>query len=343
MKALVYLGSGRLAFQDWPTPAPDDDGVLVRVRACAICGSDVHGYLGHTGRRTPPMVMGHEFSGVVEAAGARVTRWKAGDRVLGMPSIGCGQCEFCRVDRPDLCSQRKVLGVGSTNGAMAEFVAVPARCLVGIPEGVSFAEAALVEPLTVAFHAFRRRPAQVMEDVAIIGCGTIGGLVLQIVRQAGPRRIFVSDALPKRLELARAWGATDVLLAGRQDVAGSILEATGGRGVDVAYEAVGLEETLQTALAATRLGGDVVVIGNIAKMGQLPMQAFVTREQRLFGTYGGTPEYGPALQMIAAGRIDLGPLTRHVWPFARGIEAFERLAAGEPGLSKVILNLAEDL
>ncbi len=339
MIGLVYLGPKQIAFQETPLPTLGRRDVLVRVKACAICGSDVHGYLGITGRRTPPMIMGHEFAGVVEALGSDVSEFQLGERVLGIPSSGCGQCEFCRIGRPEMCAQRKVLGVGSVNGAMADFVAVPAVSLVRIPPAVSDIQATMVEPLTVAYHAFRRRPIQIMEDVALVGAGTIGLLLLQIMRQAGPRRIFVSDILEDKLERARRYGATHTVNPTRTDAAAYIVGETAGRGVDLAFEAVGFEETVQTAMAATRLGGDVVVVGNVTKMGQIHTQGLVTREQRLIGTYGGTQEFAPALDLIAAGRVDLSPFTGEVWPFRRGAEAFQRLAAEEAGLSKVILQM----
>lgn len=339
MIGLVYLGPHKLAFQDLPRPTLGERDVLIRVKACAICGSDVHGYEGITGRRTPPMIMGHECGGVIEELGPAVTGLQPGERVLAMPSAGCGHCEFCRANRPELCSQRRVLGVGSVNGAMAEFVVVPAESIMPIPPAVSFVQATLVEPLTVAFHAFHRRPAQTGEDVALIGAGTIGLLLLQVVRLAGPRRIFVSDPIQEKLARARRYGATDTLDPSKTDVVEAIMQATGGRGVDLAMEAVGFEETVQTTMAATRLGGDVLVVGNAIKMGQIHLQGLVTHELRLIGTYGGTPEFAPALELISGGRVDLTPFTDVVWPFERGIEAFERLAAGEAGLWKVILTM----
>jgi L-iditol 2-dehydrogenase len=339
MIGLVYLGPHKLAFQDVPRPTLGERDVLLRVKACAICGSDVHGYEGITGRRTPPMIMGHEFGGVVEELGHCVSSLQPGDRVLATPSAGCGHCEFCRMNRPEMCSQRRVLGVGNINGALAEFCVVPAESLMTIPPGVSFVQATMVEPLTVAYHAFHRRPAQAMEDVALIGVGTIGLLLLQIVRLANPRRIFVSDPIPEKLTRARRYGATDTLDPIKTDVADAIMQATGGRGVDLAIEAVGFEESVQTAMAIARLGGDVLVVGNASKMGQIHLQGLVTHELRLIGTYGGTPEFAPALDLISSGRVDLSPFTEVVWPFERGIEAFERLAAGESGLWKVILTM----
>jgi len=339
MIGLVYLAPNRLEFQQIAQPACGDDEVLIRVRACSICGSDVHGYMGITGRRTPPMVMGHEFSGEVAAAGSRVTRFKPGDRVVGVPSVGCGWCEQCAVGRPELCQNKRILGVGSTNGAMAEYVTRPEKCLLPIPEGVSFAEAALVEPLSVSLHTFRRRPAQTMEDVGLFGCGTIGLLLLQILRQHSPKRLFVTDIVESKLALARQYGATHTINASDGKAVESILDATQGRGLDVAYEAVGEEATVQDSMAATRAGGDVVMVGNLVKMGVIHLQGLVTREQRLIGCYTGSPQFGPALDQLAAGRVDLSPLLANVWPFERAIEAFQRLAAEDPALRKVVLTM----
>jgi L-iditol 2-dehydrogenase len=285
------------------------------------------------------MIMGHEFAGIIEELGRGVNGLRPGTQVLGMPSSGCGHCEFCRANRPELCNQHRVLGVGNVNGALAEFVVVPAASLIEIPPAISFVQATMVEPLTVACHAFHRRPIRAMEDVGMIGAGTIGLLLIQIARLAGPRRLFVSDPIPEKLTRASRYGATKALNPAKTDVINTVMHATDGRGVDLAIEAVGLEETVQTAMAITRLGGDVLVVGNAINMGLIHLQGLVTRELRLIGTYGGTPEFVPALDLISSGQVDLKPFMNHIWPFKRGIEAFERLASNEPGLWKIILTM----
>jgi L-iditol 2-dehydrogenase len=339
MIGLVYLGPHKTELREMPRPSLGEGEVLVRVKACAICGSDVHGYEGITGRRTPPMIMGHEFAGIIEKLGRKVNGLKVGRRVLGMPSSGCGHCEYCRSNRPELCKRRRVLGVGDINGALAEFVALPAESLIELPPTVSFVQATMAEPLTVACHAFHRRPLQTGEDIGLIGAGTVGLLLLQIARLAGPHRLFVSDPIQEKLTRALRYGATLALNPEKVNVVNTIMYETDGRGVDLAVEAVGFEETVQTAMGITRLGGDVLIVGNAINMGSIHLQGLVTRELRLIGTYGGTPEFSSALEMISNGKIDLQPFLNYVWPFKRGVEAFERLASREPGMWKIILTM----
>jgi len=339
MRALVLSEYKHLDVRDVPEPAVGDADVLVRVRACGICGSDVHGYDGSSGRRIPPAVMGHEAAGVVERIGAAVERVSPGDRVTFDSTVSCGHCDYCRAGRSNLCDQRKVLGVSCGEyrqaGAFAEFVAVPEHIVYRLPDEVSFEHAAMVEPVSVAVHAVARAPMPARNAV-VVGAGTIGLLVIQALRAAGARRVIAVDVDEGKLALARKLGAETTLNPTGVDVPSEVRQLTEG-GADVALECVGATEPIKTAVACVRKGGSVVLVGNVSPGIQLPLQAVVTGELTLLGTCASNGEYPRAIELLRKGAIDVRPLITLVAPLAEGPAMFERLYAREPGLMKVIL------
>src|SRR5258707_4605006 len=264
MKALLLSRYKQLEIADLPEPKPGPGEVLVRVAACGICGSDVHGYDGSSGRRIPPIVMGHEEAGRIAAVGAGVTGWAEADRVTFDSTIYCGACGYCKRGEVNLCDHRQVLGVScgdySRAGAFAEFVAVPARVVYKLPESISFAEAAMLEAVAVAIHGVSLAKISAESTALVVGAGTIGVLTLQALRAAGCTRVLVSDVDETRLKMAKELGAAEVLLAGGEVVA-QILQRTGGVGVDVAIEAVGRNWTLKAAIASGRKGRTEGLVG----------------------------------------------------------------------------------
>jgi L-iditol 2-dehydrogenase len=340
MKALLLSKYRQLEMAEVPTPAAGAGEVLIRVGACGICGSDVHGYDGSSGRRIPPIVMGHEAAGRIAAVGAGVTGLAQGDRVTFDSTIYCGACGYCKRGEVNLCDHRQVLGVScgdySRAGAFAEFVAVPARVVYKLPESISFAEAAMLEAVAVAIHAVSLVKVTEESTALVVGAGTIGVLILQALRAAGCKRVFVSDVDATRLKLAKELGAADVLSAERDTVA-QILRRTGGVGVDVAMEAVGRNETVNAAIASVRKGGTVVLVGNISPETTLPLQKVVTRQIRLQGSCASAGEYPQAIELMARGAIRVKPLITAIAPLAEGPQWFERLYAHEPNLLKVVL------
>jgi L-iditol 2-dehydrogenase len=341
MKALLLSKYRSLEIAEMPTPAAGAGEVLIRVGACGICGSDVHGYDGSSGRRIPPIVMGHEAAGRIAAVGAGVTGLAEGDRVTFDSTIYCGACGYCKRGEVNLCDHRQVLGVScgdySRAGAFAEFVAVPARVVYKLPDSISFAEAAMLEAVAVAIHAVSLADIFAESTALVVGAGTIGVLILQALRAAGCRRVFVSDVDATRLKLAKELGATDVLLADKKDVVPEISQRTGGVGVDVAMEAVGRDETVNSAIASVRKGGTVVLVGNISPSATLPLQKVVTRQIRLQGSCASAGEYPQAIALMATGAIRVKPLITAIAPLAEGPQWFERLYAREPNLLKVVL------
>jgi L-iditol 2-dehydrogenase len=326
MKALVYHAPWKMTVEDLPAPTPDAGEVVIGVRAVGICGSDVHGYTGSTGRRTPPMIMGHEFGGVILAVGEGVFKAKPGDEVVATPIF-----PFAGI------GQRKVLGVMSTPGAYAEQVVVQESMLLPKPPSVTWQQAAMCEPLSVALHAVSRTPIPLMGTVAIAGAGTIGLLTMMAARLAGAGTIIVTDLSPHRLEMAEELGADRVVNIKTHDPVQAILDATGGVGVDCAIEAVGITAAVQQAHKVTRNGGHVTWIGNSERMIEVDMQEVVARELTIAGTYGFQKEFPLALAAIAGGRINVQPMIERVAPLAEGPQLIDDLAAGRSDLVKVIL------
>jgi len=340
MKALLLSSYRNLELADLPAPSPEPDEVLIRVAACGICGSDVHGYDGSSGRRIPPIVMGHEAAVFISAVGSAVKNFAPGDRVTFDSTVYCGECPNCRRGNVNLCDRRQVLGVSCGDyrraGAFAEFVSVPARILYRLPENFPFAEAAMLEAVAVAIHGVNLAQLAPNSTALVVGAGTIGILTLQALRAAGCSKVFVTDVDAPRLELAKKLGATKILISD-DSLAPKILERTNNEGVDVALECVGRDETVAASIDAARKGGTVVLVGNIAPNVNLPLQKVVTRQIRLQGSCASAGEYPQAIEWMASGKIQVKPLITAIAPLEDGPRWFERLYAREPNLLKVVL------
>jgi L-iditol 2-dehydrogenase len=345
MKALLLSEYKKLELAELPQPEPGADEVLVRVAACGICGSDVHGYDGTSGRRIPPIVMGHEAAGTIAKAGAAVSGFQAGDRVTFDSTVYCGQCDFCRRGEVNLCDHRQVVGVSCGDyrraGAFAEYVVVPQRILYKLPDTLSFPEAAMLEAVSVALHAVRLSELQGGETALVIGAGMIGLLTLQAARAAGASRVIVADIDATRLKLAKEMGADHTLKLSGNELVVEIMRLTENKGVDVALEAVGRNETVSVAIDSLRKGGTVTLIGNITPEVTLPLQKVVTRQLRLQGTAASAGEYPQAMELIMNGKIQVKALITAVAPLSEGARWFERLYAHEPNLMKVVLAPSE--
>jgi L-iditol 2-dehydrogenase len=339
MKALLLSRYNHLEIADFPVPAPGFGEILIRVAACGICGSDVHGYDGSSGRRIPPIIMGHEAAGTIAALGEGVADFTVNDRVTFDSTISCGSCPFCIRGEINLCNRREVLGVSCDDyrraGAFAEYVIVPARIVYRLPSSISFPEAALLEAVAVAVHAVSLAKSVPKRTALVIGAGTIGLLCLQALRVAGSS-VYIADLDESRLSLAKKFGAAAALSPGTKlDAATSDL--TNGEGVDLVIEAVGRNGSIATAINAVRKGGTVVLVGNISPEITLPLQKIVTRQIRLQGSCASAGEYPRSIELMASGAINVKPLITAVAPLEEGPDWFKRLHAGEPGLTKVVL------
>ncbi len=345
MQALQLTQYKQLQLVDLPVPRPAPDEVLIHVEACGICGSDVHGYDGSTGRRIPPLVMGHEAAGVIAAVGESVRAFAVGERVTFDSTLSCGTCRFCKTGEVNLCDHREVLGVSCgdyrRNGAFAEYVTVPARILYRLPDTLGFAEAAMIEAVSVALHAVRLTAPEQGSTALVVGAGMIGLLVLQSLRIAGCEKILVLDLDPGRLALAKKLGADQVLqsasAADSNAIAEQVRAFTHGYGADVVLEAVGSATTVRTAIASARKGATVTLVGNLASEVPLPLQSVVTRQIRLQGSCASAGEYPQAIDLMASKAIDVAPMLSAIAPLTEGPRWFERLYAHEANLMKVVL------
>jgi L-iditol 2-dehydrogenase len=341
MKSLLLSEYNHLDVVDVPVPSLQPDEVLVRVEACGICGSDVHGYDGSSGRRIPPIVMGHEAAGTIAAVGEQVKDLAEGDRVTFDSTVYCGHCEYCAKGEINLCNNRQVIGVSCTDyrraGAFAEFIAIPQRIVYRLPDTISFAEAAMLEAVSVALHAVKLTPVANGETALVIGAGMIGLLTLQAAKAAGYARVLIADVDATRLEMAKQVGAEEALHASGPDLVAEIMQRTGGKGVDIVLEAVGRNETISAAIDCTRKGGTVTLIGNITPEVTLPLQKVVSRQLRLQGSCASAGEYPEAIELMAGGKIQVKPLITAVASLEDGPSWFDRLHAREPNLMKVVL------
>jgi len=341
MKALVHTAPLQFELRDIPRPQPNDEEVLVRVRACGICGSDVHGYTGKTGRRIPPIIMGHEASGVIEAVGRSARDVAVGDRITFDSTVYCNQCPACREGRVNLCQDRKVLGVSTPayrrDGAMAEYVVVPWWITYRLPDSVSFEEAALIEPASVSLHAARITPIDINDVVVVVGAGQIGLFAIQAARAKGAGTIIALDMKEDRLALARQLGADVTINPGTADVAAEMRRAVGRPDADAVLEAVGTEASVGLAMGLTKLGGHVTLIGNVTPRVQVNLQDIVSRELTLRGSCAIAGEYRACLNLMAAGRIQAKPLISQIVPLSDGQAAFDALHHGDTGLVKIVL------
>ena len=345
MKVLLLEEYRKLTVTDMPEPEVGARDVLVQIRACGICGSDIHGFDGSSGRRIPPLIMGHEASGVVARIGSDVTKVKEGDRVTFDSMVSCGECSFCERGEMNLCDDRRVLGVSCDDyrqhGCFAEYAVVPEHIIYSLPDNLSFEHAAMIEPVSVAVHAVKRTPIAKGDTAVVVGTGMIGLLVVQALKAAGCGQIIAVDLADEKLALAQTLGAELGINPNTTDAVAAIREATGGRGADVAMEVVGATPTVQTAIEATRKGGHVTLIGNLAPEVDFPLQSVVTRELTLHGTCGSNGEYPECIALLASDAIQVEPLITAKATLDEGAEWFDRLYAAEAGLMKVILQPTE--
>jgi len=341
VKALLYTKPYTFEFTDVPDPSVGDDDVLVRVKACGICGSDVAGHTGKTGRRLPPLIMGHEAAGVVEQVGRHVAGFAPGDRICFDSTVYCNQCPACKQGLYNRCVKRQVLGVSvpefKRNGAFAELLAVPHWICATLPDHMSFVQASLLEPASIGTHAANRPPISASDTVAVIGAGTIGLFILQAAKLRGAKTVIACDLNEFRLGLARQVGADVCLHPGKTSLKEEILQRTDGRGANVAWEAVGFGETFRQAISITRTGGYVVAVGNLQKEIEFNLQELVSRELTFTGSYASAGEFRTCIDLIASGQINVAPLVSEVLPLAEGPSAFKRLLEAKENLLKIVL------
>jgi len=334
MRAVQLRGPYDLRVIEAGEPRPEPRQDLIQVRRCGICGSDLHAYKGRHPDYIMPLIIGHEFSGDVVEVGDGVTKVEVGDRVCVEPLLTCGECRFCLRGEYNRGVDLKVIGC-QTDGAMAEYIAVDERWVYRLPEGMSYEEGAMMEPLAVAVHAVRRAP-RLGDNVLVLGAGTIGLLTLQVARAMGAVNIVVTDLVDWRLELARKLGATEAVNPARESLEEVVEEVTGGVGVDTSFEAVGHEEVLRQALSLTRKGGDVVVIGVYEEpTPRVRIMDIVNKELNVYGSLVYNWDFETAIGLASSGRVDVKPLISDVVEMEEVVEGFKRMLAREEGVVKI--------
>jgi L-iditol 2-dehydrogenase len=341
MKALVLEEYKKLVYKDVPDPEIKDNEVLVEIRACGICGSDIHGYDGSTGRRIPPIIMGHEASGVILSTGINIKGWKPGDRVTFDSTVYQLDDWYTMRGMYNLSNNREVIGVSPgtyrRNGAFAQFLNVPEHILYRIPDNVSFEQAALVEAAAVALHAVNIGGVQTGDKCLVTGAGTIGLLIIKLLKISGALKIFASDINIKSVQNALKAGAD--IASGPSDVSleKQVMDLTGGRGADISFEAVGSSDAVNFAIKLTRRGGKVVLVGNTSPSVDFPLQKVVTGELKILGSCAIRGEYDSVLDLISSGLLNVDDQVIATVPLKNGAEWFRKLYNRETEPGKVIL------
>jgi threonine dehydrogenase-like Zn-dependent dehydrogenase len=325
MLTLHYPAFDQLEIKELPSPTPAPGEVIVRVAACGICGSELESFKNHSPRRPPPLVMGHEFCGVVDRLGEGVDPSWAGRRVVSNSVVACGHCGRCRRGDTHLCAARQIFGMHRP-GAFAEEVAVPVEVLLSWPENLPAAAACLAEPLANGVHVAGLTAAYAAETVLVLGAGPIGLMCQQAMQVQRRSRVMVADLAAGRLVVATRLGAVKVVTVGQEDVVEVARAWTDGEGVDIAIDAAGSGATKRVSLAATRPGGVAVWIGLHGDKMELNSYDVTLPERHVIGSYAATQaELGVALDWMATGRVEVQSWVERV-PLSYGVEAFQRMA-----------------
>ena len=339
MKAMVYYGPNDIQITEVDKPSINSKEVLVKIKSTGICGSDIHGYLGTTGRRIPPLIMGHEFTGIVQEIGNNVEGFSQGDRVAVFPVVFCGECKNCKRGMIHICANRKIFGVLKFNGSFTEYIAVPAENLFKLPDNLSFEQGALSEPIAVAVRAVNQAGPLEGKNVLIVGAGMIGLSILSVVNTKNPANIFISDLNESKLEIAKEMGAEYTINPSLKDSKMVIDDKVGERGIDVSIEAVGLTDTVQYSLSNLSQQGKCIFVGVFKKMVEINMHEIVGNELTIIGSTVYTmKDFGDAIDYLASREIKTDLFISKILPLEKGPEVFSELSEDLGTNIKVILN-----
>ncbi len=338
--ASVLVAKSTLELQERAVPVPGPGEVRLKVAAVGVCGSDVH-YFRHGAIGSAvvqyPTLLGHEPSGVIDAVGPGVSL-VLGQRVAVEPAMPCGDCEHCHSGRANICPAVRFLGTPPHDGIFCQYRLMPAACCLPIPDNLSLVEAALLEPLGVGLHAVELTRVRPGETVAIFGAGPIGLVTLLAARLAGAARIYMTDKVPERLEMALKLGADGVMDVSHADPQVWIKEQTEGRGVDVTFEAVGVQDSLNDAIQGVRIGGRMALIG-IPSVPELtiPMHDCRRKELQMIHVRRSNNEVERCLPLVASGRLNLKPLATHYFSLADAPQAFQMVEQYADGVIRAMI------
>jgi len=343
MKAAVFKEPFKIETEEMPMPQITDDQVLLKVMSCGICGSDLHGFAGQSGkRRLPGLIMGHEGAGQVVEVGKNVSGVNPGDRAAVDPQQPCGKCYYCQRGWWNICENLVVLGSSMRSfqhGMMCEYVALEPRQLIGLPENVSFEEGTFLDPVSNVTHVLDRCSVNLADTIAIIGAGVMGLVAVQLARFKGYTKIIAVDCIDSRLERAKNLGADVTVNSAAEDCVQRIRRETGGLGADVVMEAAGLGITYQYAVEAVRKRGTVLALG--FRDAEIPVssQTFLFRELTIIGCGGFSFEARKSMELISSGRVGVQTLITDRFPLDRAQEGFMVLHDNPAASIKVILNM----
>jgi 2-desacetyl-2-hydroxyethyl bacteriochlorophyllide A dehydrogenase len=338
MKALVYTAIREVTMEELPVPTPGPEDVLLKVRATGICGSDLAGFVGHSPRRQPGLVFGHEAIGTVEAMpGEGEWPFQVGQRVVVNPLMPCGKCSACRAAKPNICANWKLIGMDKMNGAFADYVLIKAANVFPIPDDLPDNRAVMIEPLANGVHLFRLMTQHNFGSLAIFGAGTQGGLMLSLARLLGYRDIAIVDINPKRLEVAGSLGAKHIINARETDPVTAIRDCFGGEGAEIVIDAHGDQAVRAACVGAAKKGGEIMLLGLHEVHSSIDFTAVARNELRLQGTFAFTPQdFALSKKLIENGDVDLSPWTE-VRPLEEGQAAFSKLTTDPGATMKIVL------
>lgn len=337
MQVAILREAGVFDIVNMDDPKMRPNEVLIEVKACGICGSDLHAYKGLSPDIKFPIILGHEFSGDIIDSGRDVKGARVGDRVCVEPVVTCGDCYFCQKGEYNRCTQIGIIGC-QLNGAFAEYISVNEKWLHEIPKNVSYEEGALIEPLAVAVHSVRRCGIKGGEVVVVFGAGTVGNLILQILKNKKASKVIVVDLVDWRLELAKRLGADVTVNSQEKNVVTEVLEITGGIGADVSFEVVGNNEVLGQAIKVTRKGGDIILIGIYEEpIVRHCIMDLIFNELTMKGSAIYCGDFETAIQLVQQGKVNLKPLITRVLPLDNIKIAFEAAIEKVEPVLKIIL------
>jgi len=326
MKAVLLTAPFTLDIREMDKPEPRPNEVLIKVKATGVCGSDLHAYRGTHPFRKPPVVLGHELAGEAEQVGREVKMIRVGDRVTVEPWVRCGKCPYCFEGKYNLCVEKRGMGTTEWQGSFAEYVVAPEDVVYKLPEGVSYEEGALVEPLAVSVHTVRRARVRLGESVAVLGAGPIGLGILACLHEAGATKLIITDIENFNLKLASRLEATVVVNAKEKSLQGVVDEVTDGVGLDIAVIAAGEKSLVNEASKIVKKGGRVVVPAIFDESPEVDMFKIVYSEQNIQGVWAYTrKDFNIAIDLLASGKVDLRPLITHRIPLDEAIKVFKIL------------------
>jgi L-iditol 2-dehydrogenase len=336
MRAAVFHGPGDLRLEERPRPRIADDELLLKVEACAICGSDARTFRFGAANITGPVVLGHEVAGTLAEVGRSLEGYAPGQRVAVAPAIPCGDCRYCHRGTETMCDRLRSIGY-EFDGGFADYMAVPASavragCVNAVPEGLTSTEAALAEPLACVINGQELLGVGPEDDVVVLGAGPVGCLHASLARVRGARRVMMADLRPERLELARPFGADVLVDASREDVRQRVLDETAGQGASVVVVAAPSRAAQELAVTLAAKRGRIDFFGGLPKSDpHMTLNANLVhyRELCILGAYGSRPAHNrQALELLARGRIRVSTLVGLVLPLERVHDGLEAIAGG---------------